>query len=591
MRSLTEAAERLLEARRPDAARPLARRERRVEAVAAASFVLAAVALALTGGPGTDLPIGQTAALVITYAVLSRVRFALGSGFTMPTQLALVPILLLLPPAFAPALVGLGLVLGRAPEVATGKAPAERLLTSIADAWYVVAPAALLTLVAPAGALAGTTWPLWVAALLLQIGADLVVSTLREYLGSGVAPSLQAGVIGQIAFVDVLLSAVGLLAAFGSQTRPYAFLLNLPLAMGLALFARDRAARIARALALVDDVDRERKRVVAAHRRIGETAAANLDRSALEEIIVATAVELLEADGGRLSAGEPLTTRAESGAEDGLEDALLAVQASLAERCGLVEANAGAATAIGLAVDTADGSLCVLAVARIGRGFSARERELLRTLGKQAAVCLQNLALHERVQRLAATDELTGLLNHRRLQEVLAAEVQRAERYGEPLAFVMLDIDNFKQFNDRYGHQQGDAVLRTVAEVVRSSVREIDAPARYGGEELAIVLPHIDLEGAFALAERIRAAIAATGVPGPNGSALSVTASLGVAAFDPEAPSRQDLVAAADAALYRAKRGGKDRVELASRSAASAITSPRLQNANRTSVAAASLSS
>jgi diguanylate cyclase (GGDEF)-like protein len=105
------------------------------------------------------------------------------------------------------------------------------------------------------------------------------------------------------------------------------------------------------------------------------------------------------------------------------------------------------------------------------------------------------------------------------------------------------------------------------------------------------VLPHIDLEGAFALAERIRATIAAIGVPGPDGSKLSVTASIGVAAFDQEAPTRQELVAAADAALYRAKRGGKDRVELASRLAASSITSPRLQNANRTSVAATSLSS
>jgi diguanylate cyclase (GGDEF)-like protein len=567
MGPLIEAAEQLLEARRPDAARPLARREWQVEAIAAAGFVAAAIALAVTRAPSAGLPILQAAALVVTYAVLARVRFALGSGFTMPTQLALVPILLLLPPALGPALVGLGLVLARAPEVLARKAPAERLLASIADGWYVLAPATLLALVAPHGALEGAAWPVWIAALALQIGGDFVVSTAREYLGSGVAPSIQIGVIGQIAVVDLLLSGVGLLAAFGSQTRPFAFLLTVPLVAGLALFARDRAARISRALALVDELDRERKRVVAAHRRIGETAAANLDRAALEDIFVRTAVELVEADGGRLSVGdpplEPLRIRTRAGEEGDLEEALTAVETSLAERSGLVEATAAGATALGLSVESSDESSCVLAVARHGRGFSPRERELLRTLAKQAAVCLQNLALHERVQRLAATDDLTGLLNHRRLQEVLAREVHRAGRYGTPLALLMLDIDNFKQFNDSYGHQQGDAVLRAVADVVGSSVREIDSPARYGGEELAVVLPHIDLDGALTLAERIRGAIAATRVPGPDGTSLSVTVSIGVATLDPEIPSRKELVAAADRALYHAKRGGKNRVERA----------------------------
>jgi diguanylate cyclase (GGDEF)-like protein len=567
MGTLSAAVDLLLEDRRPDAARALAARERTVETIAAASFVFAAVGLAVTLAPSGSLPGLETAALVATYAVLARVRFALGSGFILPTQLAAVPILLLLPPAFAPALVGLGLVLSRLPELLAGTAPAERLLTSIADGWYIVAPAALLALVAPGGALEGTSWPLWVAALGLQIVGDLVASTLRELLGSGVAPSLQVGVIGQIAIVDVLLSCVGLLAAFGSEDRPYAFLLTLPLVAGLEVFARDRAARIARALALVDDLARERERAIAAQRRIGETAAANLDRSALEEIIVATAVELVQADGGRLSANEDpnesLAPRARSGAQDGLDGALTAVEASVTRGGGLTEASVGDATAIGLPVESTDGSPRVLAVARRGRGFSVSECEFLGTLAEQAAVCLQNLVLHERVERLAAIDELTGLLNHRRLQEVLAREVRRAERYASSLALVMLDIDDFKQVNDRYGHQQGDAVLRAVAEVVRGSVRQIDFAARYGGEELAIVLPEIDIDGAVRLAERIRGAIADVAVPLPDGGTLSVTASLGVAAFGPTAPGRQELVTAADAALYRSKRGGKNRVEVA----------------------------
>jgi diguanylate cyclase (GGDEF)-like protein len=562
-RPLTRGVDRLLEARRPNAARALEPRERRVETVAALLFVAAAAGLAVLRPAHIDVPPLQAVALVATFAVLARVRFALGSGFTMPTQLALVPIVMLLPPALAPSLVGIALACARAPEVLMGKAPRERLLSSIADGWYVVAPAVLLAVVAPHGALYGVAWPVWLAALGLQLGGDLVCSTLREFLGSGVAPSLQLEVIGQIAVVDVLLSPVGLLAAFASVTRPYAFLLTLPLVAGLAVFARERAGRIADALSLVDDLRRERERVAAAHHRIGETAAASLDRAALEQIIVSTAVDAVEAEGGRLSTGRPLAPRAAAGAETALADVLCEVELSLSEHGGAAEATADGATAIGLLLDAVDGSRQVLAVARRGRRFSAREREVLRTLSEQAAVSLQNLRLHERVQRLAATDELTGLLNHRRLQETLAQGVRDAERYRVPLALVMLDIDDFKQVNDRYGHQQGDDVLRAVAGVIRSSVRETDLPARYGGEELAIVLPHIDLDGAVALAERIREAIAALRIRPRDGGVLTVTASLGVASLDPDAPNSEDLLGAADAALYRAKRAGKNRVEQA----------------------------
>ena len=103
------------------------------------------------------------------------------------------------------------------------------------------------------------------------------------------------------------------------------------------------------------------------------------------------------------------------------------------------------------------------------------------------------------MQRQAVTDELTGLFNHRRFQEVMTAEVERARRYDHELGLIMLDIDNFKQVNDTYGHLQGDMVLREVARVLRQSSREIDEPARYGGEEMAVALPQTDLEGAYQL--------------------------------------------------------------------------------------------
>ena len=128
-----------------------------------------------------------------------------------------------------------------------------------------------------------------------------------------------------------------------------------------------------------------------------------------------------------------------------------------------------------------------------------RERELFAYLASQAAVSIENVDLHETVQRQAVTDELTGLFNHRRFQEVMAAEVERARASTTTMGLIMLDIDNFKRVNDTYGHLQGDLVLREVARVLRESSREIDEPARYGGEEMAVALPQTDLDGAYQL--------------------------------------------------------------------------------------------
>ena len=126
---------------------------------------------------------------------------------------------------------------------------------------------------------------------------------------------------------------------------------------------------------------------------------------------------------------------------------------------------------------------------------------------------MENVDLHETVQRQAVTDELTGLFNHRRFQEVISTEVERARRYDQEMGLIMLDLDNFKRVNDTYGHVQGDMVLREVARVLRETSREIDEPARYGGEEMAVALPQTDLEGAYRFAERVRSRIEALELP------------------------------------------------------------------------------
>ena len=165
------------------------------------------------------------------------------------------------------------------------------------------------------------------------------------------------------------------------------------------------------------------------------------------------------------------------------------------------------------------------------------------------------------MQRQAVTDELTGLFNHRRFQEVISTEVERTKRFGSDMGLIMLDIDNFKRVNDTYGHMQGDLVLREVARVLRESSREVDEPARYGGEEMAVALPQTDLDGAFQFAERVREKIESLELPIlDGGGTLYVTASFGAAALTRiETADKDALVAAADAALYRAKRAGKNR--------------------------------
>jgi diguanylate cyclase (GGDEF)-like protein len=164
-----------------------------------------------------------------------------------------------------------------------------------------------------------------------------------------------------------------------------------------------------------------------------------------------------------------------------------------------------------------------------------------------------------RLTRQAQTDSLTNLANRRALDERLDVEVDHARRLGTNVAFVIADIDDFKSINDSYGHQTGDDVLRRVGRAFAEAVRELDLPGRYGGEEFAIVLPGTNLSGARALSEKIRKNLEELLVTTPDGSPFQLTASFGAACF-PAQSGVEELVAAADAALYEAKRTGKNRV-------------------------------
>ena len=191
------------------------------------------------------------------------------------------------------------------------------------------------------------------------------------------------------------------------------------------------------------------------------------------------------------------------------------------------------------------------------RCFKDSEIKLITAIGHHISIALENARLYT----LAITDELTQLFTIRHFQHRMEEEVSRYHRYGQKLSLLMLDIDRFKSVNDRYGHPCGDFVLKELARILKSSVREVDVVARYGGEEFAILLPEADPKAASVVAERIRKAVEAHTFTF-DGVSLNITISIGVASCPKDADNVKDLVSFADRALYRAKERGRNRVEI-----------------------------
>jgi diguanylate cyclase (GGDEF)-like protein len=191
--------------------------------------------------------------------------------------------------------------------------------------------------------------------------------------------------------------------------------------------------------------------------------------------------------------------------------------------------------------------------------FDEDDLNVVRSFAGHAAVAIDNVLRAQDAQRASITDGLTGLWNFRYFQMALAKEVERATRFGRPLTLMMLDLDHFKRVNDEHGHLRGDAVLVELARRLRDQVREVDLIARYGGEEMIVILPETDLGGAQVVAERVCAAVRGTPFGDAGEEPLAITVSAGLAAFPEHGATVGVLVRNADEALYAAKREGRDR--------------------------------
>ncbi len=194
------------------------------------------------------------------------------------------------------------------------------------------------------------------------------------------------------------------------------------------------------------------------------------------------------------------------------------------------------------------------------RPFTRETMRSITTLADEASLALEIVQLYENARRMSMTDSLTGLVNHKEFFNAIRRELERARRYQHTVSLLMIDVDDFKKYNDSHGHLAGDLALRKIAEVLRSCARATDIIARYGGEEFGVVLPESTAGGALMVAERIKSAIARTDFMPEVPGGVRLTVSIGISSAEEGAVSEDQLVGCADEAAYLAKNSGKNKV-------------------------------
>jgi diguanylate cyclase (GGDEF)-like protein len=539
------ATERLLVSSWAQRERRASRRELAVDATAAGLFLAAAGALAVVGG-AAGLRAGVAALLIAVYAVVARIEFPVGAGYVVPTQLILVPMLLMLPPAVVPAAVALGLVLGAAIDWSLGRVPPRRVLSAVPDAWHAIGPALVLVL-------AGSPFidfdqlPLLVAAFAAGCIVDLACSLVRMRL-AGVVPELhlQLKVIALVWAVDACLAPLGFLAAIATRQNDIAILFVLPLAFLLSLLARDRSQRINQAHRRLKLVEQERARLQTAVRRLGDAFAAKLELNGLLEILLRGSVEALDATAGRLDLGdEPVALELEAGAERWL-DVLgrMAPKRDVSDGPAQVAAAGGWALGMPIRIAASPREITgVLWFARADRTFEDDEVALIAELIGKVELSAAEIIAHHTIREQALTDPLTGLGNRRKL----GAELELAFAADSQSLLLLFDLDGFKDYNDTFGHLAGDQLLSRLGAKLRRAVDGRGRAYRLGGDEFCA---HLDLDGSDA--DEMILAIA--GALTESGTGYTIGASVGAVIMPREAASPELALRLADERMYANKR-------------------------------------
>ena len=524
------AAERLLEESWQGRARRASRRELVAESAAGALFLAAAGGLAVTSGALAATAIGVAALMVGLYALVARIEFPVGAGHVVPTQLVLVPMLVVLPPGVVPLAVASGLVASTAVDVAMRRASARRIVSAVPDGWHALGPAVVLV-AAGSPRIGFDALLLLAAALAAGCAVDLISSLARMQLTAAM-PGLRAlaGVMVQVWSVDACLAPLGFLAASATEHGLAAVLFVLPLAVLLWLLARDRFQRIEQANARLRLVEHERGRLQSAVRRLGDAFAAKLELDGLFEILLHGSIEALDADAGRLELTDlPSSAGAIAIATPGWQDSATIVLSLPVGVAGGAHAPAG-----------------VLQLARAARPFEADEVALVRELVAKAEHAAAEILAHEALREQARTDALTGLGNRRQLTSDLGATLERATP-DNAAVLLLFDLDGFKGYNDTFGHLAGDQLLARLGHKLAAAAAPGGRAYRLGGDEFCALIDLSDVEDLDRLIEHTRSALTETG------EHFAVGASLGTVVLPHEADSPDHAIQLADQRMYAAK--------------------------------------
>lgn len=341
----------------------------------------------------------------------------------------------------------------------------------------------------------------------------------------------------------------------------------------------------------VEELEHSRREFRAALARLGQTLEASDDRRVLLDVVLESTQAILGADHAVFfaAARTGLVAKASRGSR-GMLEARLAHGEGLAGWVGQrgeparwpagpavpVPPEPDGETALAVPLHAAGHLFGVVGLYGRARPFSSDDLATVADFARQAQASIDRTFAYEEARRLAITDGLTGLWNRRHLDLRCSEELDRAARFGEEFALVMIDLDDFTAVNNTYGHPAGDAVLVEVANRLSASTRQVDLVARYGGEEFLLLLPRTNCAGALEVAEKVRTAVTDCAIVTDAG-AVGLTISLGVACHPAHGTTVGMLTAAADAALYRAKRSGKNQVCVADPPAASSTPSPDLE--------------